>query len=257
MSKNNPIDQHFCEHLQDVDVQPDSDLWPKIKPRLDDRSGRRGWYYGIAASVALAIAVSSYIYDTYQPVEPSVLPITQDPTEEIKPAATPPAEEIQSPEVEEETERPTEVNHIAVQNKRREGGTLPEAIDNRIMPEIIGQDAGASARRQTALNNEPGGEDNTRTLADATPEFGVKVKIDPERYLQTRAAAALETNPADSAGQKMALGDYAEQQFNNLINGKDIVTPRKGQIRWPEVSINLSPIIQKFTPDRDHSSTQH
>ncbi|GGH70376.1 hypothetical protein [Phaeocystidibacter marisrubri] len=264
MSAKNPIDEHFKEHLHDVEVQPSADLWSKMEPRLNERPSNRGWLIGIAASLTLAIAVSSYLYDTYQPMSTGNGGITIEP-KDIEPIETPVLQPVEEKEVAPEeihnnTTEVVPVQEIATESPKRR---TPSSLN--IMPSVVGQDAGESALRETALNTEAkstGSE--TRTMADASNELGNRVRFDPNKYLmksnprdseqpQTRT----ESSDATQAPNKVDLAEYAEEQIDNILSLKPVETPRKDQIRWPEVSINLSPIIQKFAPDQeDKTSTQ-
>lgn len=263
MSANNPIDEHFKEHLHTVEVQPSADLWSKMEPRLNEKPSNRGWFIGIAASLTLAIAVSSYLYDTYQPVTPGNGTITIEP-KDIEPVETPvlqPIEEEDAPiDVQNEVEETAPVEQIAAETPQKRAPS-----SRNIMPSMVGQDAGQSALRETALNTEanPVGSQN-RTMADASEEMSNRVRFDPNKYLARANPTATdeprstpEISDATETPSKVDLAEYAEEQIDNILSLKPVETPRKDQIRWPEVSINLSPIIQKFTPDQeDKSSTQ-
>ncbi|NVK28123.1 MAG: hypothetical protein HWE14_08765 [Flavobacteriia bacterium] len=267
MSNKNPIDEHFKTHLADAKVEPSADLWSKMEPRLDDhKAGRRGWFIGIAASITLVFAVSSWLYDNYQ--NDGGLPDNGITIEQPgdNPNTTPDAVIDSSRNIEPRNEdTPVDVNTIAEEDQEEMQPTrAPRRESTRPAQRIAQEQSNESQEenRTLAMNSEtPNGdvvENLDRQAQDATPKIGVEVKIDPYRYLKRAEPAQGDIAQADTEPreEKVALGDYAEQQFDNLISGKSLEAPRKENIRWPELSINLSPIIQKFTPETDNSTTE-
>ncbi|KAB2813875.1 hypothetical protein [Phaeocystidibacter luteus] len=262
MSEKNPIDEHFKTHLANAKVEPSADLWSKMEPRLDDhKAGRRGWFIGVAASITLVFAVSSWLYDNYQ--NDGGLPdngITIEKPED-NPNTTPDAV-IDTPQFEDLQEETPGVNSIADDADKVQPSSSPRRETSRPTERIAQgrQNESQEENRTLAMNTETSSGDVVENLdrqaQDASPKIGVEVKIDPYRYLKKAEPAQEDLAQADTETEKVALGDYAEQQFDNLIQGKSLEAPSKENIRWPEVSINLSPIIQKFTPDTDNSTTE-
>lgn len=270
MSDKHPIDEHFKAHLTDQEVQPSRDLWADLEPRLQERPRKRGWFIGVAASVTIAFAVSTFIYDTYQPVDGiQDLPVTTDePSNEI-PTNTTPSKE--TPAEEELTPSNESVDFIAIDEEESTPAESP--IANRI-PEVVGQDAGKSARRHTALNNDAETRVEPREFAEMTreemapaerPQVSTSVSIDPNRYRNkaNRSADVAEVTPSETPAneqtepEKMALGQYAGQQFNRLIHGEEMVLPKKEEIKWPSLQMNLGPLLQKFTPAQEPTATDN
>lgn len=267
MKEQNPIDEYFREHLTDAEVKPSADLWAQMEPRLEDRKGgRKGWFIGIAASITMAFAITSWMYDTFQHDQP-VDGISTDPVEEVDPMQP---EETPTPIDTNREENPeqVEVQSIANEAPRRESPSNKS-------PRIIGHDAGQSARQQTALNNDgenrtfamnegedsnENGAQNSAQNEEATGSgYNVKVKIDPYEYLAAqRAQRAQETEEPTTTEvpERVTLDVYAGRQLENIIEGKALEAPTKENVRWPQLSISLSPIIQKFSPLLDNSNTQ-
>ncbi len=265
MSDKNPIDEHFKQHLQDAEVKPSSDLWSKMEPRLNnERSNRKGWWIGIAASIAFAAAVSSWMYDTYQ--DPDVLPGDTIGTEqpETETPTTPPSKEINGLELR-NLHDPQEDRTETIANEEEDKGSRTEAPRTRSNT--------VDARRTIADGEERPEQDerlatntegsNTRSSTPEPQEVGVKVRINPRRYL-AMAEPEEEQKPnttapktQESAPERVEITEYAESQFNNLISGESLEAPKKDQIKWPALSLNLSPILQKFNPDNDNPSTEH
>lgn len=273
MKEQNPIDQYFREQLQDAEVKPSADLWSKIEPRMEDRrANRRGWIIGIAASIAFAFTITAWMYDSYQ-IQPSGGEIVTDPipTNVVVPPVIDSVDEAENAPLDSIEE---EIDPSSIANETERVQTPSSR-----MPRVVGHDAGQSARRQNALNSD--GENRTYAMAEnqtsdsenlnsqsenrqsetvnsapAKPDF--QVKIDPYEYLAARNAqrASAETTPTEQENERMSLDQYALGQIDNLINGKELEAPKKENIRWPEMSINLSPIIQKFSPLLDNTTTQ-
>lgn len=258
MSEKNPIDEHFRQHLADAEVQPNADLWDKVEQRLDDsKSKRKGWLIGIAASIALAFAITSLLYDQYstpQQGTPTIVNEGQPDTETTTPLDT---EKVAPLQLDYETK--VDPSTIAVEH-------------NEVAPEAQNEPAPAntSAEKLTPIANEESSnrvyamadtsspstetEDQQQATAIAAtpePKIGVRVKFDPYRYLASAEPTSKgeETTPApESAPAKKNIGEYAEEQLNNIIEGKELEAPVKSEIKWPALSINISPIMQKL-PD--------
>lgn len=263
MSANNPIDKHFRDHLSDVQVEPSANLWSKMEPRLEEKHSNKGWFIGIAASIAFAFAVSSFLFNSYNQSDiPAIQDITIEPENEIETTPSTPlpidVKETETPEST-EYEEPIEIQSIATESRSKAAPT------QSYMPTIVGRDGGESAMRTTALNSssETLPTQTNRTFADASSEVNRRVRFDPNKYIQeednselnaTQDLAASSTPAATE--EKIRLNEYAERQLENIISLKPLEAPKRDEIKWPEMSINISPLVEKFTPNRDHSATQ-
>ncbi len=265
MKEQNPIDEHFKQHLHDAEVKPSSDLWSKMEPRLnDEKDSRKGWWIGIAASLAFGLAVSSWLYDNYQ--EPSMgpeLPIgTEQPS--IESPSTPPSElnesiELTAPEYDESES----TQSIADQENEPKGEIQAAPSHSRNMA-----DSNSAEERRTMAMNEPeqaesiSSTPNTQSSDEdreevQAREIGVKVRINPSKYLAMAEAQPAEETATPLAQERVEITEYAEAQFNNLIAGEALEAPSKEGIKWPSLSVNLNPLIEKFTPETDNSSTEN
>lgn len=268
MKEQNPIDQYFREQLQDAEVKPSADLWSKMEPRMEDRrTSRRGWFIGIAASIAFAFTITAWMYDNYQ-IQPGNDGIVTDPTEIVVPPVID-TDETKKQDTTQELESAIDPSTIANETERQ---VAPSSRG----PRVVGHDAGQSARQQNALNSD--GENrtyamnenqdtdgdnlnsqstetqNSSTVESTRPDF--EVKIDPYEYLAARNAERAAAQAQQEENERVGLDQYALGQIDNLVSGKEFEAPKKENIRWPEMSINLSPIIQKFSPLLDNTTTQ-
>lgn len=73
--KEHPVDNYFNEALKNIEVQPSASVWEKIDLSLEDKRKPWGMYFSIAASVAVVMAIFSYVLlkpQSSQPVDQQI-----------------------------------------------------------------------------------------------------------------------------------------------------------------------------------------
>lgn len=243
------LDEHFRKELEGLEVTPSKNLWDKIEPRLDAPASNRSWYIGIAASITIAFAVTTFISTQYQDPQIEVYPITVEPAgtesilQEIEPESSVQTEE--EPVQEEVAVEVPATTHSSSKksNRRRTADNLPVLAQNNKR---------ASAEEFTAL----GASKTTAESPMKQEKTKMKVKIsvsNPSKYLKSSEVQAPIVADAsqDSSSVKEKIFTYAGTQLRNLINGEPVEAP---EAELPKVVIPLGGILKETIKNNNNEN---
>jgi hypothetical protein len=127
--KEHPVDKFFSEKLNDLEVTPSEDVWGKIEHHLEEKKTPWGFYYGIAASFVVILAIFSYVLlqPKSSPIERqyfqrdnSEMPITNSSDnrpKSVQPSGTVPGSENSIPVMAQQDQKETIKKHTSLHRK--------------------------------------------------------------------------------------------------------------------------------------------
>lgn len=241
------MDKHFSEHLRDLEIQPSSRVWDEIEARVENRDRGRKGYIWIAASITLLFSIGSYFW--------------LERTEDLDPLSVQPKAIVNiAPEKGPITLKPAIINEESLQSVQRptSSSTLKRIQKGAVLtPSDRGTIIADNSRKENPMAEQlPQKEfgmtpDPDRTLAQNTtndhPAMRMSVSVsDPMKYLQPLeedGATTTEEPVRETRTFGKRLGEYANSQLNNLVEGKPLEKPKKHGLDWPEIQIPLGQIF--------------
>ena len=240
MKEENPIDELFKKQLENRELKPSDAVWAKIESGIDQGSTgkRKGYYWMRAAVVTLFMGLSTWVYFTQNQtallhVEPGKV-IRQD----------------QEPEKQGAQKTDTE--------KKASGEKKSQKKSEPVKREIVPLMRHSNVKDYRFVQEEPevADEEQLASNDDFEPE-SVELEVASEvkkpvlklKYVVpvTQKSFYANEEPEDETTGKPRLKEkvfaYANNQFNNLLNGEPVELPKSGARGKPQLQINLGKLF--------------
>ena len=231
MKENNPIDNYFKNSLESHEVKASPEVWERVVEGTESGSNRGVvWFLMRAAVIVLMISIGTwFIVDGPQPQQGVVVyPDVELEDGNTKPSSTKtqPGKKSTTPA---QSEKPTEKQKTQNKNKKA-------------MP-IMKQ---TQSRSPIYVSNEPLIEfEETRLVEEEEIELAT-IELDASQlaaYGQSSPPMKLKLSnppveePVVEEDLKTRVYAYANNQFDNIRNGRPLESPRIGK---PQLQINLN-----------------
>lgn len=248
MKRQHPIDEFFHRELEAHESKPSAAVWDSIQKEIPQQQKNKAWgiYLLRAASITLLLGMSTLFYFERnaedlipgEPIKNTPVGTTDRSEGEDKSASQ---EEEQSPGKKTESEEGK--NEVSPEDKPKlvapSVSRKQRFVDNtqlKDLPEI--NEAELWASEEEPLLSE------SLKVEDKPERYRIKVKLSPNTIKSFYADSGADNEAVDQA--KPGFGDrlfaYANDQVNNLVNGRKLELPKTET--KPQLSFNLPRIIK-------------